>query len=77
MKYERLPNICYWCGCLTHSDRDYEVWINNDGTLKSGDQEYGPQLKAPFTPNPKRSMVVVPGFYKARKKSLVGVSQAK
>ena len=19
-KYERLPNICYWCGCLNHSD---------------------------------------------------------
>ena len=43
-KYERLPNICYWCGCLTHSDRDYEVWINSDGTLKASDQEYGPWL---------------------------------
>ena len=21
-KYERLPNLCYWCGCLTHDDRD-------------------------------------------------------
>ena len=21
-KYERLPNICYWCGCLNHDDRD-------------------------------------------------------
>ena len=21
-KYERLPNICYWCGCLNHSDKD-------------------------------------------------------
>ena len=20
-KYERLPNICYWCGCFDHSDR--------------------------------------------------------
>ena len=18
-KYERLPNICYWCGCLDHA----------------------------------------------------------
>ena len=32
-KYERLPNICYWCGCLNHSDRDCEVWINSDGTF--------------------------------------------
>lgn len=23
-KYERLHNICYWCGCLTHGDRDCE-----------------------------------------------------
>ena len=24
-KYERLPNICYWCGELTHSDRECPV----------------------------------------------------
>ena len=76
-KYERLSNICYWCWCLTHSDRDCEVWINSDGTLKFGDQEYGPWLQAPFTSNPKQSMVVVPRFYEVRKKNLVGVSRAK
>ena len=21
-KYERLPNLCYWCGQLTHNDKD-------------------------------------------------------
>ena len=21
-KYERLPNICYWCGCFDHDDKD-------------------------------------------------------
>ena len=62
-KYKRFPNICYWCGCLTHSDRDCEVWINSDGTLKAGDQEYSPWLQAPFTPNPRLSMVVVHRFY--------------
>lgn len=75
-KYERLPNICYWCGCLTHSDRDCEVWISSDGTLKAGDQEYGPWLRASFTPNPRQSMVVVLGFYEARKKNFGGNSQA-
>ena len=75
-KYERLPNICYWCGCLTHNDRDCEIWINSDGMLKAGDQEYGPWLRAPFTPNPKRSMVVVPGYYENRKKNLAGSSRA-
>lgn len=24
-KLERLPNICYWCGCLTHSDKECEL----------------------------------------------------
>ena len=23
-KYERLPNVCYWCGWLDHFDRDYD-----------------------------------------------------
>ena len=31
-KYERLPNLCCWCGCLTHDDRDYEQWIESDGS---------------------------------------------
>lgn len=21
-RYERLPNLCYWCGHLTHDDKD-------------------------------------------------------
>lgn len=32
-KYKQLPNLCYWCGCLDHDDKDYEVWIDSDGTL--------------------------------------------
>lgn len=32
-KYEQLPNLYYWCGCLDHDDKDYEVWIDSDGTL--------------------------------------------
>lgn len=32
-KYECLPNLCYWCGCLTHTDRDYDLWIDSEGTL--------------------------------------------
>ena len=25
--YERLPNICYWCGHLTHDDKDCGIWL--------------------------------------------------
>lgn len=37
-KYERLPNICYWCGCLTHDDRDCNIWIDSEGTLDPDSQ---------------------------------------
>ena len=23
--YERLPNICYWCGSVFHDDKDYSL----------------------------------------------------
>ena len=26
-KYERLPNICFWCGRLNHSDKNCELCI--------------------------------------------------
>ena len=32
-KYERLPNLCYWCGCLTHQDRDCLLWQNRKGSM--------------------------------------------
>jgi len=32
-KYEHLPNLCYWCGCLTHDDKDCELWIESEGRL--------------------------------------------
>ena len=28
-KYKRLPNICYWCGCLDHDDKDHALWIKS------------------------------------------------
>ena len=32
-KYERLSNLCYWCGSLMHDDKDCELWIESEGTL--------------------------------------------
>ena len=67
-KYECLPNICYWCRCLDHSDRDCEKWIESDGTLDSKEREYGPWIRAAPTQARQKPVVVVPGFCEVRKK---------
>ena len=58
-KYERLSNLCYWCGSLTHDDRDCELWIESGGTLQPEAQQYGAWIKAlPFVRS-KRSSILV------------------
>ena len=66
-KYERLPSLCFWCGCLTHDDRDCRLWIESEGSLSHEAQQFGPWLKAtPFIPS-RRYMVKVPGFFAGKK----------
>lgn len=38
LKYECLPNFCYWCGLVSHDDRDCEKWLGSKGTLRKEDQ---------------------------------------
>ena len=45
-RYERLPNFCYWCGLLTHGEKDCEVWLENQETLSREARGYGPWLRA-------------------------------
>ena len=40
-KYERLPSICYWCGCQNHVDSDCDLWIESEGKLTKENQAYG------------------------------------
>ena len=66
-KYERLPNLYYWCGRLTHTDRDYDWWIESEGSLTDVDKEFGPWLKASPWYRARNSVVEVPGFYSKMK----------
>ena len=62
-KYERLPNICYWCGKMDHSDRDCDIWLESEGSLAESQKQFGPsQCAPPFFPS-KRSVVAFLGFY--------------
>lgn len=54
IKYERLPSFCYWCGRVTHRERECEVWLKGKGMLRRDDQQYGDWLQAePFWPSRK------------------------
>ena len=55
--YERLPNLCYWCGHLTHDDNDCSLWLRSRGTLSPSYQQFGPWLRASQY-NPMNKIVV-------------------
>lgn len=68
-KYERLPCICYWCGCLTRGDKDCDLWITRESMHTVEDWKYGAWLRAPLFNQIRKSTTVVPGFYQQRKDS--------
>ena len=66
-KYERLPNICYWCGRLTHDDKDCDIWIESEGTLRNDQKEFGSSLCAPPFVVSKKKTIMVSGYFSTRK----------
>uniref|UniRef100_A0A7N2M4I4 DUF4283 domain-containing protein n=1 Tax=Quercus lobata TaxID=97700 RepID=A0A7N2M4I4_QUELO len=51
-QYERLPNICFWCGMLSHDDKECELWLKSKGTLSMDHQQLGHWIRAsPFSPD--------------------------
>lgn len=37
-QYERLPNLCYWCGRFTHDDKECPTWLQSKGSLALEEQ---------------------------------------
>ena len=69
-RYERLPNICYWCGCLDHGDKKCDLWIQSKGTLQKSSQQYGSWLRATSSGASKGNVIRVSGYYEDRKENL-------
>lgn len=62
-KYERLPNLCYWCGRLDHADKNCKLWNDSKGTLSTKLQQFGPHLRAPPYHSAGKEVLFVPRYY--------------
>ena len=45
-KYEKLTNFCYWCGMVSHEEKECEKWLAGKGSNPHKKQEYGAWLRA-------------------------------
>ena len=61
-KYERLPNMCYLCGKLTHMDRECPAWLRGKHALREVDQQFGSRMRAATSNLARKTMVRVVGF---------------
>lgn len=59
LKYECLPNFCYWCGRVDHVEKDCKVWLKGKGSLKKENQQYDEWLCAESLRQNRKSVVVV------------------
>ena len=68
--------MCYWCGHLSHNDKNYDLWINSKGTLKAENQQFGSCLRAaPYT-SADKDVIYIPGYYEDRCSRQNKLSQA-
>ena len=61
LKFERLPNFCYWCGRVGLGDRECEVWLRSMGRLRREDQQYGDWLRADTFRTTRKTVAVISG----------------
>lgn len=61
-KYERLPNLCYWCGELSHDDKDCTLSLQSKGSLAVEDRQFGLWIRAAQFNQSKKTVVEVQGY---------------
>lgn len=61
LKYERLPNFCYWCGKVTHDERDYNMWLRSKRTLKKEDQQFSAWMRVEASLSYQKTSLIVNG----------------
>lgn len=61
-QYERLPNICFWCGMLSHDDKYCDLWLGSKGTLSVESQQFGHWIRASQFSPARRQTLEVKGF---------------
>jgi hypothetical protein len=60
-RYERLPNFCYWCGCLDHGEKDCDVGLQQRQSSDKKEYQFGAWLRATSDHPPYKTVVIVPG----------------
>ena len=61
LKFERLPNFCYWCGRVDHVEKDCETWLKNREKYGKEDQQFGDWMRAEQYKSSRKSVVVIAG----------------
>lgn len=65
-KYERSPNLCYWCGHLTHDNKSCNLWIQSKGSPIVDQQQFGPYLRATPYQLARNNVIFIPRFFENR-----------
>lgn len=52
--------------CLTHDDRDCDLWVLRNGTLTLDKQQFGPSLRAPPYTSAGKDAIYVSGYYERK-----------
>ena len=77
LKFERLPNFCYWCGRVDHVEKDCETWLKNREKYGKEDQQFGDWMRAEQYKSSRKSVVVIAGSARGSPKWKKGPSMPK